>query len=234
MKRLTFLLIALLVVSSYGEESASGQRRKSSFYFDATVGMALRHLEAVQTVHDYSESSPACHFEPDGRYVCGEKSSGGKYGSYEKDIGYTGFGPLFSMRLGCLIKGVVAPFANIEFERTGGKVHGREKDEDDAKPRSAFLGGGPGVAFYPFRHSANATKNIYIVGAVNLFVGDGGGIDSFGPGFMIETGYLYPVLEQLNLGFAAGADILANGAFDSDIKRQSGYGVWVGLKLVKK
>ena len=85
MKRLVFLLIALLVVSSYGEESAFGQRRKSSFYFDATVGMALRHLEAVQAVHDYSESSPACHFEPDGRYVCGEKSSGGKYGSYEKE-----------------------------------------------------------------------------------------------------------------------------------------------------
>ena len=214
MKRLVFLLIALLVVSSYGEESASGQRRKSSFYFDASVGMALRHLEAVQAVHDYSESSPACHFEPDGRYVCGEKSSGGKYGSYEKDIGYTGFGPLFSMRLGCLIKGVVAPFANIEFERTGGKVHGREKDEDDAKPRSAFLGGGPGGAMYPFSHAE--------------------GIGFLGVNVLFEAGYLFPVSERLNFGFAAGADLISPGEIDDDINDDSGYAVWVGVKFVRK
>ena len=234
MKRLVFLLIALLMVSSYGEESVSGQRRKSSFYFDATVGMALRHLEAVQTVHDYSESSPACHFEPDGRYVCGEKSSGGKYGSYEKDIGYTGFGPLFSMRLGCLIKGVVAPFANIEFERTGGKVHGREKDEDDAKPRSAFLGGGPGVAIYPFSHSEGAAKNLYMVATANMLLGSGGGIGFLGVNVMFEAGYLIPVSERLNFGFAAGADLISPGEIDDDINDDSGYAVWVGVKFVRK
>ena len=77
MKRLPFLLIALLVVPSFG-----------SFYFDLTLGVALRHLEAVQEQPGLDKSNSGCHFEPDGRYVCGEKSSGGKYGSYEKDIGY--------------------------------------------------------------------------------------------------------------------------------------------------
>jgi hypothetical protein len=233
MKKLLLLLIVLLVVPSFGEESAPKQRRRSSFYFDATVGVALRYLWADQIVRETSGAGTGCHFEPDGRYVCNKKSLSGKPVADEKKISYMGFGPLFSVRFGCLIKGVFAIFANLELEQPDGSVYGREEDYK-VRPRSSFLGGGPGVAFYPFRHSANATKNIYIVGAVNLFVGDGGGIDSFGPGFMIETGYLYPVLEQLNLGFAAGADILANGAFDSDIKRQSGYGVWVGLKFVKK
>jgi hypothetical protein len=229
MKRFPFLLIALLVVSSYGEETGPKPRRKNSFYFDATVGMALRHLEAVQTVHEYR----ACHFEPDGRYVCGEKSSGGKYGSYEKDIGYTGFGPLFSMRLGCLIKGVVAPFANIEFERTGGKVHGREKDE--AKPRSAFLGSGPGVAIYPFSHSEGAAKNLYMVATANMLFGGAGDIGFLAVNVMFEAGYLFPVSERLNFGFAAGADLISPRAlFDSDIKDESGFVLWVGVKLVRK
>jgi len=234
MKRLVFLMIALLVVSSFGEEPAPNQRRRSSFYFDATFGAALRHLEAVQTVHDNSVTSPACHFEPDGRYVCGEKSSGGKYGSYEKDIGYTGFGPLLGMRFGCLIKGVIAPFANFELERTTGKVYGREKDEDDAKPRSAYFGGGPGVAIYPFSHSEGAAKNIYMVATANMLLGSGGGIGFIGVNVMFEAGYLYPVSERLNFGFAAGADIISPGEIDDDINDDNGFGVWIGVKMVRK
>ena len=234
MKRLVFLLIALLVVSSFGEESAPKQRRKSSFYFDATVGASLRHLEAVQTVHDNSALSPGCHFEPDGRYVCDENSSGDKYGSYKKDIGYTGIGPLFSMRFGCLIKGAFAVFANFELEKTSGKVYGREKDEDDAKPRSAFLGGGPGVAIYPFRNSAGFAQNIYMVGTVNMLLGSGGGIGFIGVNAMFEAGYLYPVSERLNFGFAAGADLISPGDWDSDTKDASGFALWAGVKVVRK
>ena len=234
MKRFLFLLIALLVVSSYGEETGPKPRRKNSFYFDATVGMALRHLEAEQTIHHNSVVDAGCHFEPDGRYVCGDKSSGSVHDPYEKDIGYTGFGPLLGMRFGCLIKGVFALFANFELERTTGKVYGREKNEDDAKPSSVFLGGGPGVAFYPFRHSSTEAKNIYIAGAANLLLGGGGGIGFLGVNLMLETGYLYPVSERLNFGFAAGVDLISPGSIDEDINNEGGFAVWVGLKFVRK
>lgn len=64
MKRLVFLLIALLVVPSYGEKSASTKS---------------------------NESGSGCHFESDGRYVCGSGTSSEEMSvDNEKDIGYIG------------------------------------------------------------------------------------------------------------------------------------------------
>ena len=128
-------------------------------------------------------------------------------------------GPLLGMRFGTLIKSVFALFANFELEKTDGKVLGREGD-DDARPRSVLLGGGPGVAFYPFRHSVTVIKNIYIVGAVNLLIGGGGGIGAAGVGMNFETGYLIPASERINIGLAVGVDYLSTGGLNSDIKKE--------------
>ncbi|MBQ3777887.1 MAG: hypothetical protein II835_07370 [Fibrobacter sp.] len=235
MKSFLFFLIALLVVSSYGEESAPKQRRRSSFYFDITLGGYMRYLGAVQTISTKSnESGSGCHFESDGRYVCGSGTSSEEMSvDNEKDIGYIGGGPLLGMRFGTLIKSVFALFANFELEKTDGKVLGREED-DDARPRSVLLGGGPGVAFYPFRHSVMVIKNIYIVGAVNLLIGGGGGIGAAGVGMNFETGYLIPASERINIGLAVGVDYLSTGGLNSDIKKERGFGIWSGLKFVRK
>lgn len=234
MKKLAFILAALLVASSFGEEPAPKQRRKNSFYFDATLGTTLRHLGAEQTVHDNSGSSSGCHFESDGRYVCNEKSAGERNGPYEKDIGYTGFGPLFSMRFGTLINGGIAFLANTEIEYTTGKVYGHEKDEDDITPRSIFFGFGPSILFYPFLDSEGAVKNVYVAVTANMTLGSGGDIGFLGGNIMLEAGYFYPVSKRLNFGFAAGADIISPGDLDSDTKNESGFAIWAGVKLIRK
>lgn len=215
MKKLVFFLIALLVESSFGEEPAPKQRQKNSFYFDATIGTTLHHFGAEQTVRDNSGSS-----------------SGN--GSYEKDIGYTGFGPLFSMRFGSLIYGGIAFFANVEFEYTTGKVYGREKGEENAEPNSFILGAGPGMLVYPFFDSEGAAKNVYMAATVNLLACNGGGIGGLGGNIVLEAGYLYPVSKRFNYGFAAGANLISPGSFDDKIKNESAFGVWAGLKLVRK
>ena len=222
MKRLLFLLIVLLVVPSFG-----------GFYFDFTLGGSLRHLEAIQEHPALDKSGSGCHFEPDGRYVCGSKSSSGTSEGRETDIGYTGGGPLLGVRLGALINGAVAFFSNFEVEVTRGKISG-ENDDYQAKPRSAFIGWGLGVVIYPCFDSEGMMKDFYVGGTGNLLLGGGGGIGLFGVNFGLECGYLIPVSERVNVGFAAGADVVSTSGLDAHIKDESGYSVWIGLKFVRK
>lgn len=218
MKRLLFLWIALLVAPSFG-----------SFYFDLTLGGALRHLEAVQEL----PTSSGCHFEPDGRYVCESKPSSGTSEDREKDIGYIGGGPLLGVRLGASIKEAFAIFSNFEMEVTKGKNYGRN-DDDESESNSGLIGWGFGVILYPCFNSEGMMKNFYVGGTANLLFGGGGGIGSVGEDVGLECGYLFPVSERTNIGFAAGADIMSTSGLDGHIKDERGYSVWIGLKIVRK
>ena len=233
MKRLVFLLIVLLVASSFGEESAPKQRRKTSFYFDATVGMALRHLEASRVKYNSTSGMSGCHFEPDGRYVCDDAKSVSS--REESSVGYTGYGLFLSARFGGLFKGAFALFADVEFEKTHGKTTGRKKGEDDAKPRSGNLLAGPGVTIYPFFHRADShLQNFYVSAIGDIGLGGGGGIGLFAACVTLEVGYLWPVSDRFNMGVAIAGNVLSTDSFDSELEDEGGYGVWVGVKFVRK
>lgn len=222
MKRLIFLLIALLVVSSYG-----------GFYFDGTIGATARHLEASRVKYNSTSGMSGCHFEPDGRYVCDDAKSVSS--REESSVGYTGYGLFLSARFGGNFKGAFALFADVEFEETHGKVTGRKKGEDDAKPRSGNLLAGPGVAIYPFFHSENSSlQNIYVSAIADIGLGGGGGIGLFASCVTLEVGYLWPVSDRFNMGVSMAGNILSTDSFDSKLEDEGGYGVWVGLKFVRK
>ena len=233
MKRLIFLLIALLVVSSFGEESAPKQRLKGGFYFDGTVGAVARHLEATRVKNNSSMGISGCHFESDGRYVCSDAES--KPSREESSVGYTGYGLFLSARFGGNIKRMVAIFADVQFEETRGKTMGRKKGEDDAKPRSGNLLAGPGVSIYPFFYSNNSSlQNFYASAIVDMGLGGGAGIGLWATEFTLEVGYLWPVSDRFNVGVAMAGNVLSTDSFDSKLEDEGGYGVWVGVKLVRK
>ena len=74
-----------------------------------------------------------------------------------------------------------------------------------------------------------------MVATANMLFGGAGDIGFLAVNVMFEAGYLFPVSERLNFGFAAGADLISPSAlFDSDIKDESGFALWVGVKLVRK
>ena len=114
MKKLLFVLIAFLAVSSFGEESAPKQRLKGGFYFDGTVGAVARHLEAKRVKNNSSMGISGCHFETDGRYVCDDPKT--TLSREESSVGYTGYGLFLSARFGGNIKRMVAIFADFQFE----------------------------------------------------------------------------------------------------------------------
>ena len=233
MKRLLFLLMVLLVASSFGEESAPKQGRRGGFYFDGTVGAVARHLEATRVKNNSSRGISGCHFEPDGRYVCdGEKTEPSRE---ESSIGYTGGGLFLSARFGGNFKGAFAIFADVEFEETRGKTTGREKGEDDAKPRSANFLAGPGVTIYPFFLKHNSSlQNFYVSAIADIGLGGGGGIGLFASCVTLEVGYLWPVSDRFDMGVAMAGNVLSTNSFDDKMEDERGYGFWVGLKFVRK
>ena len=222
MKKLLLLLVVLLVVPSFG-----------SFYLDGTVGAVVRHLEATRVNNSSSMGISDCHFEADGRYVCDDAKSVSSL--EESSVGYTGYGLFLSARFGGKFKGAFALFADVEFEETRGKTKGRKKGEDDADPRSVNLLAGPGVTIYPFFHRENSDFQNFYVSAIGDFgLSGGGGIGLFAVSLTLEVGYLWPMSERFNMGVAMAGNVLSTDSFDSKMKDEGGYGVWVGLKFVKK
>lgn len=222
MKRLLFLLIVLLVGPSFG-----------GFYFDGTVGAVARHLEATRVKNNSSMGISGCHFESDGRYVCSDAES--KPSREESSVGYTGYGLFLSARFGGIFKGALALFADVEFEETRGKTKGREKGEDDSKPRSANLLAGPGVTLYPFFDQENSNwQNFYVSAIGDIGLGGGGGIGLFAVSLTLEVGYLWPVSDRFNMGVAMAGNILSTDSFDSKLEDEGGYALWVGFKFVRK
>ena len=233
MKKLLFLLIALLVVSSFGEESARKQRLKGGFYFDGTVGGAARYLEATRVKNNSSMGISGCHFETDGRYVCDDPKTAPS--REETSVGYTGYGLFLSARFGGNIKRMVAIFADVQFEETHGKTRGRKKGEDDAKPRAGNLLAGPGASIYPFFYSNNSSlQNFYVSAIVDMGLGGGAGIGLWATELTLEVGYLWPMSDRFNVGVAMAGNILSTDSFDSKLEDEGGYGLWIGFKFVRK
>ena len=87
------------------------------------------------------------------------------------------------------------------------------------------MGWGVGAIIYPCFKSEGMMKNFYVGGTGNLLFGGGGGIGLFGVNYGLECGYLFPVSERSNVGFAAGADIVSTSGLDSHIKDEGGYSV---------
>ena len=222
MKKLLLLLIVLLVVPSFG-----------GFYFDGTVGAVARHLEASRVKTSSSMGISGCHFEPDGRYVCDNAKSVSSL--EESSVGYTGYGLFLSARFGGLFKGAFALFADVEFEETRGRTTGRKKGEDDSKPRSGNLLAGPGITIYPFFHRENSyLQDFYVSAIADIGLGGGGGIGLFASCVTLEVGYLWPVSDRFNMGVSMAGNILSTDSFDDKLEDEGGYGVWVGLKFVRK
>ena len=233
MKRFLFLLIAFLVAFSFGEESAPKQGRRGGFYFDGTVGAAVRHLEATRVQNNSSMGISGCHFELDGRYVCDDAKSTSS--REESSVGYTGGGLFLSARFGGNFKGAFALFADVQFEETRGKTSGRKKGEDDAKPRSGNLLAGPGITIYPFFHRENSNlQNFYVSAIGDVGLGGGGGMGLFATCVTLEVGYLWPMSERFDMGVAMAGNILSTDSFDSKLEDEGGYGAWIGLKFVRK
>ena len=205
--------------------------KNSGFYFDMTLAGSRRHLEATKVTTRSNYEASGCHFEMDGRYICNEEER--KPTREENTLGYSGYGSLLGVRFGGAFKGMFALFANIELEITQGKTTGRRPDED-VKPRSIFIGAGPGVTIYPLSHSNGAAQNVYTSVAADILLGGGGGIGLFGGNVMLEVGYLWPVSDRINVGVALGGDILSTDGLDTDKKDEGGYSIWLGFKVVRK
>ena len=223
-------------LSSYSEPVLNDARKQgnSGFFFDLTVGGSLRHLSAVKKIyHSATDDKPGCHFEMDGRYVCdGPYTSSRQSWNEERDLGYTGMGPLFMARFGGVFRGMFAVFANLELEITRGDVSGW--NENDRKPRSVFIGGGPGVTVYPFFRSGDGLENMYVTVAGDILLGGGGGIGLMGVNAMLETGYLWQMSDRIFAGPAIGGDILTTGDLSEDMSDEGGFCIWIGLKIVRK
>ena len=203
----------------------------SGFYFDMTVGASRRRFEATKVNHRSSNYNLGCHYEADGRYVCDEAK---KTVDEEKLIGYTGYGVLLSAKFGGIFKSMVAPYANLELEITKGDLTGRTKNVDsDDVPKSILLGLGPGIVLYPFFYVGGAFQEFYIAGTVNFVLGGGGGIGGFGEDLMLELGYLWPVSERMHVGLAMGMNFYGGASLDDDLTDEGGYGIWLGLKIVR-
>ena len=233
MKSFLFFLIALLVVSSFGEESAPKQRLKGGFYFDWTVGAVVRHFEAIKVKNNLSTGISGCHFEADGRYVCDNAKSVSS--REESSIGYTGSGLVLSVRFGGNIKRMVAIFADVEFETTEGKATGRKKGEYGTTNHGGNILIGPGASIYPFFYKANSSlQNFYVSAIGDIGFGSGGGIGLWTTAFTLEVGHLWPVSDRLNMGVAMAGSVLSTDSFDDKLDDERGYGVWVGFKFVRK
>ena len=222
------------VSTGISEERVSDYSAKpgiSGFFFDLTIAGTRRHLEATKTTSYRRDVAPGCRFESDGRYVCDNSDKKTSYG--EKTIGYTGMGALLAAKFGGAFKSMFAIFANFEMEITSGDVSGREESES-IKPRSAFFGGGPGVTLYPFFYMNSAMQNLYASATANILIGGGGGIGSLGGDLVLELGYLWPVSDRVNVGLALGGDVLSSSRFETNIKDEGGYSLWIGFKVVRK
>ena len=124
-------------------------------------------------------------------------------------------------------------YGNMELELTRGQANGWNKKNRE-RSASIFYGVGPGVTVYPFFKSSGSLQNLYLSTLMNIQIGGGGGIGLLGGNYRFETGYLWQSSERFYSGIAIGADVLATGGFDSHIKDEKGYSIWIGFKLIRK
>ena len=90
------MFLMLFVTFTAAQESAGKQKPlRSGFYFDLSIGGAIRHLEAKH--HEYDNN---------------------------QYLSYTGKGGHISARLGGIIRGTVAIYENIKLEITSGENSG--------------------------------------------------------------------------------------------------------------
>lgn len=211
-KNLLFLMLfTAFVAAQEGSVAQSTTEQKplnrSGFYFDLSLGGVMRHLEA-----DY-------------------KSYVDKQGAQYDYLGYTGKGGLLSARFGGIIRGSVAIYGNIGLEITNGKNSGYQKD---TRPTASFfLSNGPGVTVFPFSHSTESIRNLYIGTTGNIILGGGGNIGFFGFNATFETGFLWNTSDRYYTGIAIGTDILSTIGFNS-YDDEKGYSIWIGFKLIRK
>lgn len=204
--RKILLFLMLFVTFTAAQEIAGKQKPlRSGFYFDLSIGGAIRHLEAEH--HEYNNN---------------------------QYLSYTGKGGHISARLGGIIRGTVAIYENIKLEITSGENSGWKKDTRSTESFFFSNGPGVTVfplshSTGSFRNwYVGSTGNLTLGsgGDIRFF----GFSATFETGFLWDTSEHY--CSGIAVGTDIVGTI---GLNDYDYyKEEKGYSVWIAFKIIHK